>query len=169
MRDCGYRLHVLWGRAAVQNKLQGTCMWVCKPGSNPALGLARGTVGRTWESPGNSWCQRPTTSKMQIYDCRELGFLLTLEKAGFKTQVGSLTCVSAACLICEDLWFDKLFLEDIQNKEFIRKKVRINIMHFSVFFSFFFFLPFSVCPNQWVFLLLPGNNRCVLRAKRKAD
>lgn len=49
-------------------------------------------------------------------DCGEFGFLLTLEKTGFKAQVGSPAYVSAACLICEDLWFDKLFFKDIQNK-----------------------------------------------------
>lgn len=103
MGDVGYQLHALWGRGAVQNKLQGACMLVCKPGSVLAPGLAWGTAGGAWESPGNSWCQRTDINKMQIYDCRELGFLLTLEKTGFKAQVGSPTCVSAACLICEDL------------------------------------------------------------------
>ena len=144
MRDFGYRLHILEGRATVQNKLQGTCMLVCTPGSNPAPGLARGTAGRACESPGNSWCQRPAVNKMQIYDCRERGFLLSVEKTEFKTQVGSPACVSAACLICEDLWFDKL-LKTFKTNSLSGKKSGLTLC------TLVHFVVVVVCPNQCFF------------------
>jgi len=98
------RLHVLWGRAAAQRKPQALARWSAKqdPAWPRGLGISREFL--------------VAVMRVQRCDGGELRALPTLEKAGLKAPVGSPACVSAGCLICEDLWFDKLVFKDIRNK-----------------------------------------------------